>query len=102
MATQDRKPATLFRCGNVNAAVWENTGEKRVFFSVTFSRSAKDAEGNWKTSASYGLTDLGALASVAEMGKDWVRRQARYHLHLQPKASGALRRFPSTLKEKLR
>ncbi|MEX2492203.1 MAG: hypothetical protein WD425_10625 [Nitrospirales bacterium] len=77
MATQDRKPATAFRYGNVNAAVWENTGEKRIFFSVTFSRSAKDAEGKWKTSASYGLTDLDALASVAEMAKDCVRRQAR-------------------------
>ena len=47
MATTNRKPATAFRFGNVNAAVWENTGEKGPFFSVTFSRPYKDAEGNW-------------------------------------------------------
>ena len=65
MATQDRKPATIFRCGNVNAAVWENTGEKRIFFSVTFSRSAKDAEGNWKNGFAFGLRDLESLLNAA-------------------------------------
>jgi hypothetical protein len=73
MATPNRKPATAFRFGNVNAAVWENTGEKGPFFSVTFSRPYKDVAGNWKNSASYGLNDLDALSSVAEMAKDWVR-----------------------------
>ena len=73
MATPNRKPATAFRFGNVNAAVWQNTGEKGPFFSVTFSRPYKDVEGNWKNSASYGLNDLDALSSVAEMAKDWVR-----------------------------
>ncbi len=77
MATHNRKPATSFRCGSVNAAIWENTGEKGPFFSVTFSRPYKDAEGNWKNSTSYGLNDLDAMSSVAEMAKSWVRRQAR-------------------------
>lgn len=77
MATTNKKPATAFRCGNVNAAVWENTGEEGIYFTVTFSRPYKDAEGNWKNSASYGLNDLDALSSVAEMAKDWVRGQAR-------------------------
>jgi len=73
MATTNRKPATAFRFGNVNAAIWENTGEKGAFFSVTFSRPYKDAQGNWKTSSSYGLNDLDSLSSLAEMAKDWVR-----------------------------
>ena len=55
MATTHRKPATAFRCGNVNAAIWENPGEKGPFFSVSFSRPYKDAQGNWKVSSSYGL-----------------------------------------------
>ena len=71
MATTNKKPATAFRCGNVNAAVWENTGENGMYFSVTFSRPYKDAQGNWKNSASYGLNDLDALSSVAEMAKEW-------------------------------
>lgn len=53
------------------------TPEKGIFFSVPFSRPYKNAEGNWKSSGSYGLNDLDALSSVAEMAKDWVRRQAR-------------------------
>ena len=73
MATPNSKPATAFRSGNVNAAIWENTGEKGRFFSVTFSRPYKDAQGNWKTASSYGLNDLDALSSLAEMAKDWVR-----------------------------
>ena len=38
MATPNTKPATAFRSGNVNAAIWENTGEKGPFVSVSFSR----------------------------------------------------------------
>ena len=73
MATPNSKPATAFRSGNVNAAIWENTGEKGAFFSVTFSRPYKDAHGNWKSSSSYGLNDLDSLSSLAELAKDWVR-----------------------------
>ena len=69
-------PATAFRSGNVNAAVWENTGETGPFFSVTFSRPYKDGQGHCKTSSSYGLNDLDALSSLAELAKDWVRRQS--------------------------
>ena len=77
MATPHAKPATAFRSGNVNAAIWENTGEQGAFFSVTFSRPYRDALGNWKTSASYGLNDLDSLSSLAEMAKDWVRGHSR-------------------------
>ena len=73
MATPHPKPETAFRSGNVNAAVWENTGETGPFFSVTFSRPYKDAQGNWKSSSSYGLNDLDSLSSLAELAKDWVR-----------------------------
>ena len=67
------KPTTAFRSGSVNVAIWENTGEKGAFFSVTFSRPYKDTQGNWKVSSSYGLNDLDALSSLAELAKDWVR-----------------------------
>lgn len=77
MATQHRTPSTAFRFGNVQAAVWENSGDKGPFFSVTFSRPYKNALGAWKNSSSYGLHDLDALASVAEMAKDWVRSHSR-------------------------
>ena len=77
MATPHSTPATAFRSGNVNVAVWENTGETGPFFSVTFSRPYKDAQGNWKTSSSYELNDLDSLSSLAELAKDWVHRHTR-------------------------
>jgi hypothetical protein len=77
MATPHSTPVTAFRSGSVNAAVWKNTGETGPFFSVTFSQPYKDAQGHWKTSSSYGLNDLDALSSLAELAKDWVRRQSR-------------------------
>ena len=77
MATPHSKPATAFRSGSVNAAVWENTGETGPFFSITFSRPYKDAQGNWKNSSSYGLNDLDSLSSLAELAKDWVQRHSR-------------------------
>ena len=73
MATPHAKPATAFRSGNVNAAIWENTVEQGAFFSVTFSRPYRDAQGNWKNSSPYGLNDLDSLSSLAEMAKDGVR-----------------------------
>ena len=69
MATPNTTPATAFRSGSVNAAIWENTGEKGAFFSVTFSRPYKDAQGNWTVSSSYGLNDLDTLSSLAELAK---------------------------------
>ncbi len=71
MATTNRKPTTAFRSGNVKAAIWENTAEKGPFFAVTFS------QGNWKSASSYGLNDLDALSSLAEMAKDWVHGNSR-------------------------
>ena len=66
-----------FSSGNVNAAIWENTGENGPFFSVPFSRPYKDTQGNWKASSSYGLNDLDSLSSLAELAKDWVRCHSR-------------------------
>jgi hypothetical protein len=43
MATPHAKPATGLQVRQVNAAIWENTGEQGGFFSVTFSRPYKEA-----------------------------------------------------------
>ena len=77
MATPHSTPATSFRSGSVNTAIWENTGEQGLLFSVSFSRPYKDAQGNWKASLSYGLNDLDSLSSLVELAKDWVRRHSR-------------------------
>ena len=71
MATQ-KKPATVFRSGSVKAAVWENAGLKGPFFSATFSRSYKDAEGNWRNTSNFGLYELEQLMNVALEAREWV------------------------------
>lgn len=65
MATTTNKPATTFRRGSIKAAVWENTGKDGLFHTVTFSRSYKDAEGNWKNTDSFAGSDLDDLQAVA-------------------------------------
>ena len=75
MATQ-KKPATTLRCGGIKAAIWMNDTEKGPFYSATFSRSFKDAEGNWKNSASFGLSDLEAITALAAQAKQWIADHA--------------------------
>ena len=56
MATQ-KKPATIIRSGNIKATIWENEGLKRAFYSATFSRSYRAAEGKWQNAYNFGRTN---------------------------------------------
>jgi hypothetical protein len=69
MAT-NKKPANQLRCGNIKATIWENTSEKGLFFSTTFSRPFKDQSGIWPNGSSFGLNDLEALMNVAVEAKE--------------------------------
>ena len=97
MATPHSTPATAFRSGSVNAAVWDNTGETGPFFSITFSRPYEDTQGHWKTSSSYGLND----PMRCPRSLNW-RRTGSVAIHgpnLQPETSGAHAGDFLTLKE---
>lgn len=76
MATQNKKPATTLRCGGIKAAIWMNSGGKGPFYNATFSRPFKDAEGQWRNSASFGLADLEALTALAAQVKAWIADHA--------------------------
>ena len=53
------KPVAEVRVGAVKAAIWPNQTESGVVrHNVTFSRIYKDAEGNWKSTSSFGRDDL--------------------------------------------
>ena len=61
------KPVAEVRVGAVKAAIWPNQTESgAVRYNVTFSRIYKDAEGNWKSTSSFGRDDLLVLAKVAD------------------------------------
>jgi hypothetical protein len=76
MATQSKKPATTLRCGGIKAAIWMNTGEKGAFYSATFTRPFKDAQGIWKDSTSFGPSDLEAISLLAAQAKQWIADHA--------------------------
>lgn len=60
-------PVAKVRVGLITASIWENRTEKGMFHNVTFQRRYRDAEGNWKSSHSYNLDDLLALAKAADL-----------------------------------
>jgi hypothetical protein len=75
MATNN-KPANTLRCGNIKATIWQNVSENGPFFSTTFSRPFKDQSGEWRNGASFGLSDLEALLTVAREAKEWISTHA--------------------------
>jgi len=70
--TSSKRRATVLRCGNIKATIWQNVSEKGPFFSTTFSRPLKDQSGAWCNSTSFGLNDLEALMNVACEAKEWI------------------------------
>ena len=72
MATQKTKPAATLRCGGIKATIWKNHSERGPFYSATFSRPFKSAEGQWRNAASFGLADLEAIAILTAQAKQWI------------------------------
>lgn len=75
------RPACTIRYGAVRAAIWrnivDNGNARRPMYSVTFSRSYKDAQNNWKESTRFGLDDLLPLAKAADEAHTWIAKQRR-------------------------
>ena len=62
----NQKPHDEVRIGTVKAAIWQNQAGDRTRYNVTFSTSYRDADGQWKTTQSFGRNDLLVLAKVAD------------------------------------
>ncbi len=62
----NQRPTATVRIGAVKAAIWENQAGERTRYNVTFSKRYRDAEGQWKTTHSFGRKDLLVLAKVAD------------------------------------
>ena len=52
MATNNKKPTHILRCGSIKATIWQNVSEKGPFFATTFSRPFKDQSGAWRNGTS--------------------------------------------------
>lgn len=72
-------PTHTIRYGVVRAAIWRNVVDNgnasRPMYNVTFSRSYKDGDNNWKDSTSFSADDLLLLAKVADEAHTWIARQ---------------------------
>jgi len=59
---KNKAPIKRFRAGPISASVWQNEsmidGTLVVFHTVSFGRSYKDKEGNWKTTNALRYNDL--------------------------------------------
>lgn len=72
---EKQQPVHAVRLRNVRAAVWANRNDAGTYFTVTFSRSYRDQEGNWHTTESFGKDDLLLLAKVADVVHTWIWSQ---------------------------
>jgi hypothetical protein len=59
-------PVAKLRIGKVKANIWERKSNNGTFYSVTFERGYKDADGHWQTTDSFDTADLLALAKLAD------------------------------------
>ena len=62
--TSNTKPVDEVRIGAVKAAIWRNETDNGSRFNVTFSRSYRDSEGNWKSTSSFRRDDLLVVANL--------------------------------------
>jgi hypothetical protein len=73
------RPAHTIRYGAVRAAIWrnivDNGNASRPLYCVTFTRSYKDGENQWKENSSFGFDDLLGLAKAADEAHTWIARQ---------------------------
>ena len=64
--TSNTKPVDEVRFGAVKAAIWRNETDNGSRFNVTFSRSYKNGDGNWKSTSSFRRDDLLVVAKLAD------------------------------------
>lgn len=69
-------PVKVFRQDDVSASVFAKErqvqGEDRTFYSVTFSRSYKDATGEWRYTKWFDADDLGKVIVVAQQAAEYI------------------------------
>lgn len=70
-------PEKILRIDDVSASIFRrvvpSAKESRTFFSVSFSRSYKDAGGVWRYSKSFDLEDLGKIIALCQQADDYIR-----------------------------
>lgn len=72
VAEATKGPLKVFRIEDVSASVFAHAAKRTTYYSVSFSRSYKDADGRWKYIKSFGVDDLSKVVSLAEQAHDHI------------------------------
>lgn len=71
-----RAPIKSFLIDNVSASIFARErvvrGQPRTFYSVSFTRSYKDASGQYKYTKSFDQDDIAALVGVAQKASEYL------------------------------
>jgi len=60
------QPIDTLRVGFLSAAIWQRETKDSPYYSVSFERSYKDAQGNWQTTTNLDYEDLMNVSKMAE------------------------------------
>lgn len=72
MTNSKNKPALTLTDGPLKAVIWRNKKEDGVFYSVTFSRSYKSANGEFRTATNFSGADLLKVGRLAERAYEYA------------------------------
>lgn len=71
--TEKNKPEKKFRAGAVTATIWRNqTEDNKEYSTVSFERSYKDKNGEWKNTNSLRVNDLPKAAMVISKAYEFL------------------------------
>lgn len=65
-------PIRNLRLGRIKAAVWENVGEERTYYSVKFTRTYLDDSKKFQDAENFGRDDLLLLAKLADQVHSFI------------------------------
>ena len=75
---EKNKPEKKFRAGAVTATIWKNqTEDNKEYSTVSFERSYKDKNGEWKTTNSLRVNDLPKAAMVISKAYEFLAMSGR-------------------------
>jgi hypothetical protein len=72
--SSNHRPVAQISVGSIHAAIWRNENHGTPFYNTTFEARYKDGLGEWKTTASFSLMELLALAKCADLCFDAITR----------------------------
>lgn len=72
MTTTKNLPIDTIRDGSLKATIWKNESENGNFYTVSFSRTYKDADGQYRDANSFSLAEPLRIARLAHIAYDEI------------------------------